>query len=223
MRKKNLFEFSVILMCVVSMFATSCVQGDFFDELYDDSEEWSLPRNKRGKDYYDPQAMQDLSNKIMAGIWANTQDFDSDQSECLACALYNYSVEKNMNKTRYQMREYVGRAAYGSNWQYRYFLDVTQGPGVYLSDAVVDAVIYDAVGASNHTSSKEDLKPKYFTSSKNYHNDVIIEIEKNNKYHFGVLQRVYQNNNNFTWYIWIKDQAGDGQVFEFSKIIGVWY
>lgn len=210
-----------MLICLVSLFTTSCVQGDFFDDYYYDTE-WSLPRNKKGKDIFNPQVIpEDVANRILAEVWANTQDFAANQGECLACALYNYSVAKNMNKTRYQMRKYVGKKKYGEDWQYPYFCAVTQGGGVYLSDSQVNEVIYEAVGAINHTSSMDDLKPKFLVNFKNYSNDVIIEVNGN---HYGVLQRVWQDHDNWSvWHIFIKDQMGDERIFDFSSITGVWY
>ena len=217
MKVKNLLM-SVMLMCVASMFTTSCVQGDWFDDIYENSDEWLLPRIKRGKEY-NPQ-IESIGNKLFADNWANIHDFASNESECLACALYNYSVAKSLNNTRYQMRQYVGRIRYGEDWQYPYYLSVTQGNGVLLSDDQVESIISASVSASNHTSSKEDLKPKFLVEFKNYDNDVIIELDS---IHYGVLQRVWKDNEHCIWLIYIKDQNGDGQSHNFNEITGVWY
>ena len=205
-----------MLMCAASLFTTSCVQGDFFDDFYNDTEEWALPRNKKGKDI-----PEEAVNRIMAEIWANTQDFAPNQGECVACALYNYSVAKNMNKTRYQMRKHVGKTKYGDDWQYPYFQAVTQHGGVFLSATQVDNVIYEAVGALNNTNLKDELKPKYIFNIKNYNNDVIIEFDSGS--HYGVLQRVWKDRDNDEWRIHIKDQTGDGKPYPFDDITGVWY
>ena len=100
---------SALLMSFLTMFTTSCVQGDLFDELYEDSDGMYLPRKKKGLDYNGPSA-QELN---AAQSYVNSGSFSPTENECFACALYNYSVVEQQNKTPYQMREYVGKAQKG--------------------------------------------------------------------------------------------------------------
>lgn len=47
--KKKFLLMGIMLMGFAALFTTSCVQGDLFDDLYEDTDGW-FPRSKKGKD-----------------------------------------------------------------------------------------------------------------------------------------------------------------------------
>lgn len=65
---------SVMLMGVVSMFTTSCVQGDLYDDLYEDTDGWFAPRNKRSKGDYNPSNLADNCNLVCDSDAASQKD-----------------------------------------------------------------------------------------------------------------------------------------------------
>lgn len=205
-------------MGITTMFTNSCVQQDLYDEFYEECD-GHFVHKKNGKDI-NYQAIDDGINQILADNWAKNSGFAAREGECLACAMYNYSIAKQMNKSRYECRKGVGRVAYSNDWQYPYFIAVTQNGGVSLSDGEVNAIIYNVVGASNHTAQKESLKPSYFTMTKNHKEKVIVEI---NHHHYGVLQLVYYYSSESKWKITIKDQYGSDMGYDFDNITAVFY
>lgn len=120
---RKVFLMSIMLMGLVSLF-TSCVDGDYYD-LYDDEEEISSPRSKKGKD-----APGDVSGyPLMNSDW--------QEAECVACCYSNiYGVDKPT------ARCVVITAQYGS------FNDESYRQYFALSGASTRSTVYKIFGTN---------------------------------------------------------------------------
>lgn len=194
MKKQNLMM-SALLMSFLTMFTTSCVQGDLFDELYEDSDGMYLPRKKKGLDYNGPSA-QELN---AAQSYVNSGSFSPTENECFACALYNYSVVEQQNKTPYQMREYVGKGKFGNTiyWPIFYRNAILLGGGIEVTSDQESSIISSAVNAQPHSNIPSD-RP------------VIVGINCN---HYGLVSRFEFVSDYNKMGIWILDQSGESRYF----------
>lgn len=202
---------NVLLMCVISMFIVSCVQVDLFDCMYEDSNEWLIPRNKKAKGDYDNH--NPSSTEVYNFL--HKDGFQPDENECVACALYNWGGYN----TPYDAREAVGSARFGksySSWAVSYMLSVKYYGGLYWSDQDIERLFQDELCANWH--NKYDVIPKSdYPSIITPDRNKIIEIDNN---HYGLLVRMEY------WSVWkviIKDQIDNNHVYDVSRITHVYY
>lgn len=182
-------------MSFFTMITTSCVQGDMFDELYEDSDGMYLPRKKKGLDYNFPSA-QELN---AAQSYVNSSSFSPTENECFACALYNYSVIEQQNKTPFQMREYVGKGKFGNTnyWPIFYRNAILFGGGIEVTSDQESSIIGSAVNAQPRSNVPYDIPS-------------IVGIGCN---HYGVVIKVENSSYYNNWCIWIRDQCGESMYF----------
>lgn len=192
-RRKMLM--SVMLMGVVLMFTTSCVQGDLYDDLYEDTDGWFAPRTKKGKDI-NPEL--DYARRCLA---CNTAFCD----ECVAVAIKNYKGSDLPT-----VRRTLGPKIYGSNWEVPY-MKACQNGGI--SDAgKVKSAIQEMCGVSPHSIS--DLNT-YLSgiSQKDEQGNIYASPDKKiiaqlSGQHWGILTSVVKENG--TWYATVSDQTSSG-------------
>lgn len=185
LNKRNIFD--LMLVGMIAIFTSSCVQGDLYDEFYEDLD-GLLPRSRKGKDImcqFD-QLLPEAQNFVSKDGFSNTEN------ECFAYALCYFG-----GGTPFQRREQIGIKLYGNNeyWPIYYMNAVKYCNGVSPSYDEEEDIIWNAVGAKPCSGS--------FKSNQS----AIIGITKK---HFGAYDaNDYEyDSNTGKYYIWLNDQTG---------------
>ena len=188
MKRYNVL-FYVMLMGLVAMFTSSCVQGDLYDEFYEDSDGW-FPRRRKGKDI--------MCLLPEAQTFVTKDGFSSTENECFAYALCYFG-----GGTAFQRREQIGTKLYGNNeyWPVYYMNAVKYCNGVSPTYDEEEYIIWNAVGAKPCSGS--------FKSNKS----AIIGISMK---HFGAYDAndYGYDSNTGKYYIWINDQTGRSKYYQ---------
>lgn len=180
---------SVMLVGVISLFMTSCVQGDLCDELYEDYDVGFIQRSKKWKD------VQSLSlSEAQSHVLKNS--FDCTECECWACAMYNYANATGRSMSRYSIRESIGKTLFGDDWKvpYTYYTKYSCGIPAYPNEE--SYIIYKTVGAMYQS----------FLRTGTWNNGSII-VGLYNGTHFGVACG-FRTTRSGLYDVKIKDQCG---------------
>lgn len=217
---KRKFEIlSALLMCFILTF-TSCVQDDMY-EIYDDDmfPDVMISRKKGKWDNYD-----DVDQVAVAAAikWINNHPVQSNENECFAYALSNYS-----GRPISQIRKMVGPKIFYYNmydWPIYYKAWVTSGAGLptqYRDDEYwydfEASIINQTVGASYKSSSvwESEFMQK---EGQSLTGNIIVGVNHN---HWGVLMKVEYRSG--YWMVTLKDQTGSNNVYLFREIDSVYW
>ena len=179
--KRNFF-FHFALMFICTMFISSCVQGDLYDEFYEDSEGW-FTRKKKGKDagfYIDPEQAKEL---------VEDEGFFACYGECLAASLFFYCYYNDISgySTPYDMRKAVATRAFANYdpdlWANYYMNQVVCG-GLLLSFETENMIMSEIVNLMPHTYSMTgNISKKMIGSYDLNHFALIIAYDTSHPYY----------------------------------------
>lgn len=149
--KKEKYLMLIMLICIASIFTSSCVQVDMYDEFYDESYGW-FPLRKKGKDINGGYP-KDL---IAATSFVNNETFYPNYNECMAASLYYYCSLNGISgyNTPYKMRETISKKVYGNivEWPIYYRNAVCFDGGISLDDYNENQIMNEIAGISWHSS-----------------------------------------------------------------------
>lgn len=149
MKRKHYFH--LVLMFMGTMFISSCVQGDLYDEFYEESDGW-FPRKKKGKDagfYIDPEQAKEF---------VENEGFYACYGECLAASLWYYCYYNNISgySTAYDMRKAVATRAFAEYdpdlWANYYMNQVVCG-GLLISYQTEKQIMSEIANLTPHNNS----------------------------------------------------------------------
>lgn len=215
MKKRKLWN----LLLMGFMFElTSCVQGDMFDILEEDLSSYNMVVRRKTKfDNYEDINWPEVQKAM---TWINNHGVQSNENECYAYALFNYSAAKGASQSMPTIRKKLGPMVFYYNcydWPIFYKSYVCQNLGLPTTPDQDDNIISQIVNAS---PKNPNIWAYAFISLENVDlpGNVIIAVNNN---HWGVLKKVEKRDN--TWYVLLKDQCGNSEPYTFSEIDAVYW
>lgn len=205
---------------MITVFISSCVQGDLYDEFYEE-DGGLFTRKKKGKDVMPiPYTLQQV---VEAEYWMDNHQWTSSENECFALALCNWNHSLKMK----DVRRALARDIFGNCMEYGilYMRYVVYYGGLPTGDNIdYETSIINEIAGASICWKKGDSKDPIDILRNNPGCIVGAELQANTGslgHHFGTLDRiefVYPN----IYKIWLIDQKNYGTFVYKSEIESIY-